>query len=67
MSIKGQGHFLTLALCQELMIFFQKLSDDSNDIHGLILTYFVMYAFIWENVTMTNSLEIIASCDMEFN
>ena len=47
--------------------FFQKLSDDSNDNHELILTYFVMYAFVWENVTMTNSLEIIASCDMEFN
>ena len=44
----------------------------SNDNHGLILTYFTAmsnfatYAFIWENVTMTDSLEIIASCDMEF-
>ena len=44
----------------------------SNDKPGL--TYFtvrarskfVTYAFTWENVTMTDSLEIIASCDIEF-
>ena len=38
---------------------------------GLILTYFTArlnfatYTFTWENVTM-DSLEIIASCDLEF-
>ena len=40
--------------------------------HGLILMYFRAMpnfgtkAFIWENVTMTDSLEIIASFDLEF-
>ena len=39
---------------------------------GLTLTYFMArsnfatWAFIWENVTMMGSLEIIASCDLEF-
>ena len=39
---------------------------------GLTLTYFTArsnfatYAFTWENVTMMDSLEIIASCDLEF-
>ena len=38
----------------------------------LILTYFTARsnfatsAFIWENVTMMDTLEIIASCDLEF-
>ena len=38
---------------------------------GLTLTYFmtrsnfVTKAFIWENVTMMDSLEIIASCDLK--
>ena len=38
----------------------------------LILTYFTALsnfatsAFIWENVTMMDTLEIIASCDLEF-
>ena len=44
----------------------------SNDNPVLILTYFtarsnlVTSAFIWENVTMMDTLEIIASCDLEF-
>ena len=44
----------------------------SNDNHGLILTYFTArlnfatYAFIWENVTRVDSLEIISSCDLEY-
>ena len=39
---------------------------------GLTLTYFTAWsnfatkAFTWENVTMMDSLEIIASCDLEF-
>ena len=39
---------------------------------GLTLTYFMArsnfatYACTWENVTMMDSLEIIASCDLEF-
>ena len=38
---------------------------------GLTLTYFMAryffatYAFIWENVTMMDSLEIVASCNLE--
>ena len=44
----------------------------ANDDPGLTLTYFTArsnfatYAFTWENITMMNSLEIIASCDLEF-
>ena len=44
----------------------------SNDNPVLILTYFTARsnfatsAFIWENVTMMDTLEIIASCDLEF-
>ena len=44
----------------------------SNDNPGLILTSFTARsnfatsAFIWENVTMMDTLEIIASCDLEF-
>ena len=46
----------------------------SNDNPVLILTYltftarsnFATSAFIWENVTMMDTLEIIASCDLEF-
>ena len=44
----------------------------SNDIPVLILTYFtarsnfVTSAFKWEFVTMMDTLEIIASCDLEF-
>ena len=44
----------------------------SNDNPVLTLTYFtamsnfVTSAFIWENVTMMDTLEIIASCDLEF-
>ena len=44
----------------------------SNDNPLLILTYFTArsnfatYAFLWENVTMMDSLKIIASCDLEF-
>ena len=44
----------------------------SNYDPGLTLTYctarsnFVTKAFIWENVTMMDSLEIISSCDLEF-
>ena len=44
----------------------------SNDNPGLTLTYFTAcsnfatYDFIWENVTMMDSLKIIASCDLEF-
>ena len=44
----------------------------SNDNPVLILTYFTARsnfatsAFIWENLTMMNNLEIIASCDLEF-
>ena len=39
---------------------------------GLTLTYFTtrsifaILAFIWENVTLMDSLEFIASCDLEF-
>ena len=44
----------------------------SNDNPVLILTYFTARsnfatsAFMWENVTMMDTLEIIASCDLEF-
>ena len=44
----------------------------SNDNPVLISTYFTASsnfatsAFIWENVTMMDTLEIIASCDLEF-
>ena len=44
----------------------------SNDNPVLFLTYFTARsnfatsAFIWENVTMMDTLEIIASCDLEF-
>ena len=44
----------------------------SNDNPVLILTYFTARsnfatsAFIWENVTMMDTLEIFASCDLEF-
>ena len=44
----------------------------SNDNPGLTLTYFTArsnfatLAFIWENVTMMDSLDIIASCHLEF-
>ena len=44
----------------------------SNYDSGLTLTYFMARsnfatsAFIWENVTMMDSLEIIASCNLEF-
>ena len=43
-----------------------------RDNPGLTLTYFMArsnfaaWAFIWENVTVMDSLEIIASCDLEF-
>ena len=43
----------------------------STDNLGLSLTYFTTmskfstYAFIWESVTMIDSLVIIASCDLE--
>ena len=45
----------------------------SNNNPVLILTYFTARsnfatsAFIWENVTMMDTLEIIASCDLEFS
>ena len=32
----------------------------------LKMTNFSIFAFIWENVTMMDSLEIIASRDLEF-
>ena len=44
----------------------------SNDNPGLTLTYFVArsnlasLAFVWGNVTIKDSLEIFAACDMEF-
>ena len=44
----------------------------ANNDPGLTLTYFTArsnfatLAFTWENVTMMDSLEIIASCDLEF-
>ena len=44
----------------------------SNDNPVLILTYFTARsnfatsAYIWENVTLIDTLEIIASCDLEF-
>ena len=44
----------------------------SNDNLVLILIYFTARsnfatsAFIWENVTMMDTLEIITSCDLEF-
>ena len=43
----------------------------SNDNHALFLTYFtarsnfVSSASIWENVTIIDTLEIIASCDLK--
>ena len=43
----------------------------SNDNHGLTLTYFTARsnfaakAFIWENVTVKDSLEIIEACDLK--
>ena len=44
----------------------------SNYDPGLTLTYFTARstfatsALMWENVTMMDSLEIIASCDLDF-
>ena len=44
----------------------------SNYDNGLTMTYFMAKsnfatkAFIWENVTMMDSLENIASCDLDF-
>ena len=44
----------------------------SNDNPVLILTYFTAMskfatsAFIWENVTTNDNLEIMASCDLKF-
>ena len=44
----------------------------SNDDPGLTLTYFTArsnfgtWAFIWENETLMDSLEIIASSDLDF-
>ena len=44
----------------------------ANYYPGLTLTFFTAMsnfatkAFTWENVTMMDSLEIIASCDLEF-
>ena len=43
----------------------------SNDYAWLALTYFTARSnfatltFIWENITMMNSLKIITSCDMD--
>ena len=43
-----------------------------DNLSVLIFTYFTARsnfatsAFIWENVTMMDTLEIIATCDMEF-
>ena len=45
----------------------------SNDNRGLFLTYYkarsnvATCAFVWKNVTMTDYLEIIAFCDLEFS
>ena len=45
----------------------------SNDKPVLILTYFTARSnfetlvFIWENMTMIDTLVIIASCDLEFD
>ena len=50
----------------KLIIFYSNINP------VLILTYFTARsnfatsAFIWENVTMIDTLEIIASCDLEF-
>ena len=47
------------------------IGDCSYDYSGLTLIYFTArsnfatYAFIWENVTILNSLEIIAACDLK--
>ena len=44
-----------------------------NDNPVLILTYFTarsnfaISAYIWENVTMMDTLEMIASCDMDLD
>ena len=45
----------------------------SNDNPGLNLTFLrqvkileIRHLFIWENVTMMDSLEIIESCDLDF-
>ena len=51
---------------------FKLIKFCSNNNPVLILTYytarsnFATSAFIWENVTMMDTLEIIASCDLEF-
>ena len=51
---------------------FKLIIFGSNDNPVLILTYFTARsnfatsAFLWENVTMIDTLEIIASCDLEF-
>ena len=51
---------------------FQALIFCSNDNPVLILTYFTARsnfatsAFIWENVTMMDTSEITAMCDLEF-
>ena len=51
---------------------FKLITFCSNDNPVLILTYFsarsnfATLAFIWENVTVMDTLEIMASCDLEF-
>ena len=52
----------------KLIIFCSK----DNHVFTYVLTYFTARsnfatsAFIWENVTVMDTLEIIASCDLEF-
>ena len=59
---------MKLSICEAAHLYFC-----SNDNPGLILSYFTARsnfatkAFILENVTMRDSLEIISSCDLEFS
>ena len=51
---------------------FKLIISYSNNNPVSVLTYYTAWsnfatsAFIWENATMMDSLEIIASCDLEF-
>ena len=69
---QGNSRPITTKLCMKhrslkLIIFC------SNDNPWLALNYFAArsnfatWSVIWDNVTMTNSLKIIASCDREFD
>ena len=72
MSILGQGHFLTFDHGHLHMKIKRSLKPIIFCSNGLSLIYFTAGSnfatppFIWVNVTMMDSWEIIASCDLEF-